>query len=147
MKAVATNKTASHDYFLLEKFEAGLALKGAEVKSIRRGKVNLKDSFARVFKNEIYVYNIHISPYEYATQEELDPKRERKLLLKKKEIDYLVGKMTQRGLALVPLRLYFKRGFAKLEIALARGKKLYDKRRQLKEKEAQLEIKRALRKK
>ena len=147
MKAIAANKTAARDYFLLEKFEAGIELKGGEVKSVRKGKVNLKDSFARFFKNEIYAYNIHISPYEYATQEELDPKRSRRLLLKKKEIYYLIGKITQRGFALIPTKIYFKRGFAKVEIALAKGKRLYDKRRAIKEREAQLEIKRALRKK
>ena len=145
MKAIAANKTAARDYFLLEKFEAGIELKGGEVKSVRKGKVNLKDSFARFFKNEIYAYNIHISPYEYATQEELDPKRSRRLLLKKKEIDYLIGKITQRGFALIPTKIYFKRGFAKVEIALAKGKRLYDKRRAIKEREAQLEIIRALR--
>ncbi|KPK38009.1 MAG: SsrA-binding protein, partial [Omnitrophica WOR_2 bacterium SM23_29] len=125
---IATNREARHNYHILESVEAGIELKGAEVKSLREHRANLKDSFARVEGNEIYLYNMHISPYPQAGRFNPEPKRRRKLLLHKTEIKRLFGQLTQKGLTLVPLMLYFKRGFAKVELALAKGKKLYDKR-------------------
>lgn len=145
--AIVTNRQARRDYFILETFEAGIELKGSEIKSIRKRRANLKDSFARVEKSEIFLYNLHISPYEFARRDEIDPKRARKLLLRKKEIKYLFGKSAKKSLALIPLKIYFKRGFAKVELALAKGKKLYDKREAIKLKEAKREIDRVFRKK
>ena len=144
---IVTNRQAHRDYFIEESFEAGIELKGSEIKSIRQGKANLKDSFARIEKDGIVLHNLHISPYEFARRDEIDPTRPRKLLLRKKEINYLAGKVSDKGLTIVPLKLYLKKGFAKVEIALAKGKKFYDKREALKQKEARREIDRALRKK
>jgi len=146
-EAIVTNRQAHRDYFILETFEAGIVLKGSEIKSIRKRRANLKDSFARVEKGEVFLYNLHISPYEFARRDEIDPKRVRKLLLRKKEIKYLFGKNAEKGLALIPLKIYLKKGFAKVELALAKGKKLYDKREAMKLKEAKREVDRALRKK
>jgi SsrA-binding protein len=111
MRAIATNRKARHDYFILESYEAGIVLQGAEVKSLRERRVNLADSFARAEKGEIFLYNMHISPYVYATQKPLDPTRSRKLLFHRQEIHRLIGKISQRGLTLIPLRLYFKISF------------------------------------
>ena len=142
--AIVTNRQAYRDYFILETFEAGIALKGSEIKSIRKRQANLKDGFAKVEKGEFFLYNLHISPYEFARRDETDPKRPRKLLLKKSQIKYLFAKMSEKGLTVIPLKIYLKRSFAKVQIALAKGKKFYDKREALKRKEAKREIDRAL---
>ena len=128
-KVIAQNKKARHDYFLEELIETGIELTGTEIKSIRAGGVNLRDSFAKIENGEVWVYNMHISPYEQGNRYNTDPMRPKKLLLHKREIGRLLGVTTQKGLALVPVQLYFNpRGRAKLELAVARGKKLYDKR-------------------
>lgn len=144
-KVVAQNKKARHDYFIEDTFEAGIVLTGTEVKSIRQGKLNLKDSFARVRDGEVLLINMHISPYEQGNRFNTDPTRSRKLLLHKREINRLIGQTKEQGYALVPLSVYFKNGFAKVELALAKGKKLYDKRETLKEKEAKRDVERAFR--
>ena len=140
-----SNRQARRDYFIFETFEAGIALKGSEIKSIRKGRANLKDSFARLEKNGVLLYNMHINPYEFARCEELDPKRPRKLLLRKSEIRHLIGKTSLKGATLIPLRVYFKGSLAKVEIGLAKGKNLYDKRETIKKRVAKREIDRALR--
>lgn len=145
IKIVAENRKARHDYFIEEKYEAGIALKGTEVKSLRAGKVSLRDSYAEVSHGEIFLHNMHISPYDQGNRFNHDPKRTRKLLLHKQEIKRLLGQTTQKGLTLIPLRLYFKKGRAKIELALARGKRLYDKREDLARRDAEREIARALR--
>ncbi|NPV27231.1 MAG: SsrA-binding protein SmpB [Firmicutes bacterium] len=145
VKVVAENRRARHDYFIEETYEAGLVLTGTEVKSLRAGKANLKDSYAKVEDGEAFLYNLHISPYEQGNRFNHDPLRTRKLLLNKSEINRLFGKTQQQGLTLVPLKLYFKRGRAKLELALARGKKLHDKREDIAERDARREIQRAIR--
>ena len=128
-KIIATNKKASHDYFIEDTYEAGLVLTGTEIKSIRKGKINLKESFAKVEDGEVFVYQMHISPYEQGNRFNVDPVRPRKLLLHKQEIRRLIGYVTQKGLALIPLSVYINEaGKAKMELAVARGKKLYDKR-------------------
>lgn len=128
-KIIATNKKARHDYFIEETYEAGLVLTGTEIKSIRQGRINLKESFARVENGEVFVYQMHISPYEQGNRFNVDPVRPRKLLLHKREIRRLIGYTTQKGLALIPLSVYInEKGKAKLDLAVARGKKLYDKR-------------------
>ena len=134
IKQIAQNKKARHDYFIDDTYEAGLALVGTEVKSIRMGKVNFKDSFANIRNGEVFLYNMHISPYEKGNIFNRDPLRTRKLLLNKREIAKINGLITQKGYSLVPLRLYLKNGLVKLELGIARGKKLYDKRQDLKEK-------------
>ena len=127
------NRKARHDFFLFEKFEAGIALLGSEVKSIREGKVNLKDSYARVVRNEAFLFNCHITPYSKIQGHfEVDATRSRKLLLKKSEIDFLAEKMSQKGFTLVPTVMYFKKGLVKVEIALGKGKKQFDKREDIK---------------
>ena len=144
-KVVATNRKAFHDYSIEEKFEAGIVLRGTEVKSLREGKVNLRDSYARVDHNEIFLVHCHISPYSHGNIMNHDPLRPRKLLLHRKEINKLLGKTQQKGLTLVPLRIYFSpRGQAKVEIGIAKGKKLYDRREAIKEREAGREMERAL---
>jgi SsrA-binding protein len=144
IKVVAGNKKAYHDYFIEEVYEAGLALLGPEVKSLRAGRVNLKESYCRVSNGEVFVTNMHINPYEFSSGESPDPLRMRKLLLHHHEIDRLVRKVDEKGLTLVPTKLYFKNGKAKLEIGVAKGKRLYDKRESLKRKEAGREIQRAV---
>jgi SsrA-binding protein len=139
------NRKAFHDYFILESVEAGIALVGCEVKSIRNGKATLQDSFARVEKNEIFLYGMHISPYEQGNRYNPDPTRIRKLLLNRNEIDKLASRVHEKGLSLVPVKLYFKGGKVKIQLALAKGKSLGDKREKLKEKEANRDIDRALR--
>lgn len=142
---VATNRRARHDYHILETFEAGLVLTGTEVKALREGRVNLRDSFARVDNGEVYLYNMHISPYSHGNRWNHEPTRTRKLLLHKKEIRRLIGLVQQQGLTLVPLMVYFnEKGRAKLELAVARGKKLWDKRRDAAQREAQREAARAV---
>ena len=143
---VVVNRKALHDYHIQDRYEAGIALTGSKIKSVRQGKVNLRDSFARVERGEVWLYNSHISQYEQSgTHFNHEPARPRKLLLHRKEIDSLIGQVQAKGLTLVPLRLYFKGGRAKLELAVARGKREYDKREAIAEREAQREIERALR--
>jgi SsrA-binding protein len=144
-KVVATNRKAFHDYSIEERLEAGIVLRGTEVKSIREGKVNLRDSYASVEHGEAILHNCHISPYSHGNIMNHDPLRPRKLLLHRKEINKLLGKTQQRGLTLVPLRIYFsKRGQAKVEIALVKGKKQYDRREAIKSREAGREVERAM---
>lgn len=145
IKVVAQNKKARHDYHIEETFETGLVLTGTEIKSIRAGKANLKESFARIQNGEVFLHNMHVSPYEQGNQFNHDPLRTRKLLMNRKEINKLIGITKENGYSLVPLRMYLKRGFCKLELALARGKKLYDKRETLKKKDAQRDIERGFR--
>jgi len=142
---VILNRKATHEYFILEKLETGISLLGTEVKSIRAGKVNLKDSFARVEKGELYLYNCHISPYSHGNLANHEPERRRKLLLKKREIDRFIGKTREKGLTLIPLKIYFKRGWAKVELGLGKGKKLYDKRDAAAKKSAKRDIERGMR--
>lgn len=136
-KLLANNKKASHDYFIEEVYEAGLVLTGTEIKSLRQGRVNLKESYAKIEKGEVFIYNMHISPYEQGNRYNVDPLRERKLLLHKQEIRKLIGYTTQKGLTLVPLQIYInEKGLVKMEIAVARGKKLYDKREDIAKRDA-----------
>ena len=143
VKPVAQNKKAYHEYFILEKYEAGIELFGTEVKSIRNGKVNLKDAWCQIKDNEIFVCGMHISPYEQGNIFNRDPMRVKRLLMHKREIRNLYAKVKQEGLTLIPLTLYFKNGRAKLEIGLCKGKKLYDKREAAARKEAERKIERA----
>jgi len=143
-KSVCVNRRARHDYIIEETYEAGLVLRGSEVKSLREGKANLKDSYAGILKGEAFLLNAHISPYAAANRFNHEPTRTRKLLLHKKEIRRLTGRVKEKGLTLIPLRLYFKSGKAKVELGLARGKKLYDKRESLRRKVAQREVERSL---
>src|SRR6266700_7049998 len=144
-RTVATNRRARHEYEILETVEAGLVLRGTEVKSLRDGLVNFKDSYASVRNGEGWLLGCHINPYSHGTDANHDPERDRKLLLHKREIARLSGKISEKGLTMVPLRLYFKGGRAKLEIGLARGKKLHDKRSTLREREVRREMDRAAR--
>lgn len=144
-KIVAQNKKAFHDYFIEETYEAGIVLQGTEIKSIRKGKANLKDSYARIEKGEVYLHNMHVSPYEQGNRYNHEPMRTRKLLLHKQQINKLIGETKETGYSLIPTKLYLKDGFAKVEIALAKGKKKYDKREDLKKKEAKRDIERAFR--
>lgn len=146
-KIVCTNRKAYHDYFIEETYEAGISLLGTEVKSLREGKANLKDSYAIVKGNEVFLLNCHISPYTYGNIQNHDPLRTRKLLLHRREIDKLWGKLIQKGFTLIPLKIYFKNGKAKVEIGVAKGKRKYEKRESIKEKEARREIQRHLRRK
>ena len=146
-KNVATNRKAYHDFHIEETYEAGMVLVGTEVKSLRAHKVNLKDGYARVKNNEIFLYNVHISPYEQGTTGAHEPERARKLLMHKEEIRRLIGKTKERGFTLVPLKIYFSRNRAKIEIGLARGKLLHDKRRAIADKEAKRDVQRAFREK
>jgi SsrA-binding protein len=145
VKIVARNKRARHDYELDQRFEAGLVLTGTEVKSLRLGKANLTDSYAKIEDGEAWLVNCHISPYPFAYYDNHDPDRKRKLLLSRKEIDKLQSKTKERGMALIPLALYFKKGWAKVELALARGKRAHDKRQAIKEREQSREMERAIR--
>lgn len=140
---IAQNKKAYHDYFIEDTYEAGIVLQGTEIKSIRAGRVNLRDAFARIEKGEVFMYNVHISPYEQGNRYNHDPLRPRKLLLHRREIDKLMGETKEAGYSLIPTKIYIKDGYAKVEIALAKGKKKYDKREDLKKKEAKREIERA----
>ncbi len=143
-KLVASNKKAFHDYFILEKLEAGIALLGTEVKSIREGRINLKDSYAAVKDGEPILMNCHISPYSHGNRQNHDPVRVRKLLLHRQEIRKLIGKTQEKGLTLVPLRVYLKRGRVKVELGVARGKKDYDKRETERRKEVERETRAAM---
>ena len=140
IKTVCRNKKAGYNYHLSDFMEAGVVLLGAEVKSLREGRASLVDGYARVKGGEIFLYNTHITPYPFAHHIELDPMRPRKLLLNKREIRRLIGKTVEKGYSLIPTKIYFKGGMAKVEIALAKGKKKYDKRRVLKEKELKREM-------
>ena len=143
-KLVCVNRQARHNYFIDETYEAGLVLLGSEVKSLRDGKANLVDSYAQIRRGEAFLINAHISPYAGANQFNREPTRTRKLLLHAREIERLTGKTKERGLTLIPLKLYFKDGRAKVELGLARGKKLYDKRDTLRRKVAEREVERSL---
>ena len=143
-QTICVNRQARHNYFIDETYEAGLMLVGSEVKSLRDGKANLVDSYALIRKGEAFLVHAHISPYAGANQFNHEPTRMRKLLLHQKEIERLTGKTKERGLTLIPLKMYFKNGRAKVELGLARGKKLYDKRETLKRKESQREVERAI---
>jgi SsrA-binding protein len=139
-KVIATNRKAFHNFSILETYEAGLVLKGTEVKSLREGQVNFKDCYATIDDGEAWLVGCHISPYHHGSDANHEPDRRRKLLLHKREISRLLGKVAERGLTLVPLRLYFKGGRAKIELGLARGKKLHDKRASIRERESRREI-------
>ena len=143
-KTLATNRKARHEYFIEETYECGIELKGTEVKSMRAGRANLKDSFAVIENGELYLYGMHISPYEQGNIFNVEPMRPRKLLMHKKEIMRLLGKTKEQGLTLVPLKAYFKKDKIKIELALAKGKKLYDKREAAAEKSAKREIEKAM---
>lgn len=142
MKLVANNKKAYHDYFIEEKYECGIALHGTEVKSLRMGKCSIKEAFVRIENGEVYVYGMHVSPYEKGNIFNKDPLRVKKLLLHKQEINKLIGKIKEKGYTLVPLQVYFSNGKAKIEIGLARGKKLYDKREDIAKKDQRRETER-----
>lgn len=141
-KLIANNKKAYHDYFILDTYEAGIALHGTEVKSLRMGKCSVKESFIRVENGEVFIYGMHISPYEKGNIFNKDPLRPRKLLLHKAEINKMLGKTKEKGMAIVPLKVYFKGSLVKVEIGLARGKKLYDKRNDIAKKDQQREAQR-----
>jgi len=143
-KVIATNKKAFHDYFILEKIEAGISLLGTEVKAIREGRLNLKDSYALVQGGEMFLLHCHISPYSHGNRENHDPTRTRKLLLHEREIRKLIGKTQEKGLTVVPLRVYLKRGLIKVELGVAKGKKLFDKRETERRKEADQEARAAM---
>lgn len=144
MKLVANNKKAYHDYFIEEKYEAGIVLHGTEVKSMRMGKCSVKEAFIRIENGEMFVYGMHVSPYEKGNIFNKDPLRVRKLLLHKQEINKMAGKMSEKGYTLVPLQVYFKDGHAKVEIGLAKGKKLYDKRQDIARKDQRREAEKEL---
>ncbi|QRN84926.1 SsrA-binding protein SmpB [Clostridia bacterium] len=146
MKTITKNKKARHDYHILETFEAGISLQGTEVKSLRAGRVNLKDSYANIYEGEIYLEGVHISTYEQGSYMNHEPERKRRLLMHKYEIRKLLGKVKEKGLSLVPLSMYFNdHGKVKVELALVKGKKLYDKRHDLAKKQASRDIERAFR--
>ena len=147
IKNIAKNPTALHNYTVIDTIEAGLVLYGTEIKSIRNGKVNLKDSYAALNKGEVFVYSMHISPYEQGNIFNKDPMRPKKLLLNKKEIFKLTGMIQQKGYTLVPISIYFKNNRVKLELGICKGKKLFDKREDLKKKEAEKKIQIAMREK
>ena len=144
IKILARNRKAFHDFHILEKYEAGIMLRGTEVKSAREGKVTLKDSYANVKDDELFLYNLHISPYHHGTAFNHDPLRVRKLLLHRKEINKLIGKVNERGLTIIPLKVYLKKGLIKLEIALVKGKKLYDRRDDITKRDMDREMQREL---
>lgn len=141
-KLIANNKKAYHDYFILDTYETGISLAGTEVKSLRRGKCSIKESFVRIENGEVFIYGMHISPYEKGNIFNKDPLRPRKLLLHKYEINKLLGKTKEKGIAIVPLKVYFKGSLVKVEIGLAKGKKLYDKRQDIAKKDQQREASR-----
>ncbi|MGH2436294.1 MAG: SsrA-binding protein SmpB [bacterium] len=144
-RLVATNRKARHEFFIEETYEAGLMLTGTEVKSLRGGRASIQESFARVEDGELWVYHMHIPPYEAGNIFNHDPLRPRKLLLHRREVDRLYGRVQQKGYTLIPLRVYFRRGIAKLELGVARGKRQYDKRAAIAEREADRRIERAVR--
>lgn len=143
-RAITVNRKAYHDYHIQETLEVGIVLKGSEIKSIRANRVDLRDAYAKPESGELWLYNSHIASYDAASYNTHEPTRPRKLLLHRKEINYLAGKVTQRGLTLVPLKLYIKRGVAKIELGMAKGKKIYDKREAIARREVGREMDRAL---
>ncbi len=143
IKIVAENRKARHSYFIEDTYEAGMVLLGTEVKSLRLGRVNLKDSYARIKKGEVFIHQMHIAPYPFAYYDNHDPLRKRKLLLHKNEIKKLYGKVNEKGFSLIPLRVYFQNGKAKLTIALARGKRKYDKRETIRRRDRQRDLERS----
>lgn len=143
-KVVATNRKARHEYTIVDTFECGLKLQGTEVKSVRLGRVNFKDSFALIENGEVWLYNLHISPYEFGNRFNHEAERKRKLLLHKYEIRKLIGKVKEQGYTLVPLQIYFQRQWVKVELALAKGKKTYDKRDDIAKRDANRQIERAM---
>lgn len=143
-KIIAKNPVAKHNYTIESTIEAGIVLTGTEIKSIRAGKVNLKDSYANIRNGEVYAYGIHISPYEHGNIFNKNPLRDRKLLLKKREINKLIGLIKQKGYSLIPMSIYFKGSFVKVELGIGKGKKMYDKRQDLAKKDAQRKIRRHL---
>ncbi len=146
-KVISRNRKAQHDYFIDETYEAGIVLTGTEVKSVRQARVNLKDSYAQVDSGELFLYNMHISPYDQGNRFNHDPLRRRKLLMHRQEINRLTGKVKEKGYTLVPLQIYLKGGLVKVELALAKGKRMYDKRQVLREKESLREAERVLKEK
>ena len=144
IKTIATNRKARHDYHIEDTYEAGLVLTGTEIKSIRAGRVNLRDSFATIKEGELWLLNAHIAPYDQGTYANHEPRRSRKLLMHRREINRIAGKLQEKGFTLVPLRLYLKHNRAKVELGLARGKKQYDKRAALRQRETRREIDRAV---
>ncbi len=143
-KTVATNRKAYHDYHVEETHEVGIVLTGTEIKSVRAGSVNLKDAYAQVKNGEMWLFNVHISPYEPASRQNVDPDRTRKLLLHRNEINRLMGRVQEKGLTIIPLRMYLKKNRAKIELALVRGKRQYDKREAISKRDSDREIQRAL---
>jgi SsrA-binding protein len=143
-KNIAENRKAFHDYHILDTYEAGVALLGTEVKSIREGHVNLRDSFARVESGEVWIYNVHINPYSHRGYSDHEPTRKRKLLLRRAEIRKLIGKTVEKGMTLVPTRMYFQNGYVKVAISLAKGKKSHDKRETIKRRETDRETRAAV---
>ena len=143
-KTISTNRKAFHEYHIFDKFVAGMVLTGTEIKSIRKGAINLKDSFAKIEDSQVFLYNCHISPYEQGNRYNVDSERVRKLLLNKKEIEKMLGKIKKEGYTIVPTELFIQDGWAKLEIALAKGKKLHDKRDDMAKKDQKRDIQRAL---
>lgn len=146
-KIVATNKEARYNYTLFDTYEAGIELRGGEVKSLRTGNATLKDSFAMIERGELFLYNMHIAPYEMTTVNVPDPKRVRKLLLHKSDINRLAAQTSQRGYTIIPTKVYFKKGYAKVEVAVAKGKRLWDKREAIQKRETERELRRSLRSK
>jgi len=146
IKIIADNRKARHNYHIDDVFEAGMVLKGTEVKSLRQGRVNLKDAYARIKQGEVFVHQMHIGPYPFAHYDNHEPLRPRKLLLHKQEIKRLFGKINEQGFTLVPLKIYFKSGKVKLQLALARGKRQYDKREAIRRRDEQRELDRARKK-
>ena len=144
IKLIANNKKAYHDYFILEQYEAGIVLHGTEVKSLRQGSCSIKEAFVRIEDGEMFIYGMHIAPYEKGNIFNKDPMRNRKLLLNKREIFRLTGLIKQKGYTLVPISLYFKNSIVKVELGIGKGKKLYDKREDLKKKDSQMYIQRSL---
>ena len=140
----ARNRTAGHEYHILDRYEAGIVLLGTEVKAIREGRVNLRDSYGRVEQGEVFLYNVHISPYSHRGYADHEPLRRRKLLLRKREIRKLIGKVVERGMTLVPTRMYFKRGRVKVAVSVGKGKREYDKRETLRARDADREVRAAL---
>ena len=144
VKIVATNRKAFHDYHIVETIEAGIVLTGTEIKSVREGKVNLRDGYATVRKGEVWLINVHIAPYSHGNRDNHEPRRERKLLLHRREINRLIGKVNERGWTIVPLRMYLRRNKAKVELALVRGKRLHDKREAIARRDVDRDLRRAL---
>ena len=144
IKVIATNRKARHDYFLLETYEAGMALQGSEIKSIRAGQISIKEAYVRIENDEAWLLNAHVAPYDPASQQNHDPLRKKKLLLHRKEISKLADSVRQKGTTIIPIRVYLSNGRAKVEIATARGKRHYDKRQSIKNRDSQREMDRAM---